>query len=267
MARARLLKPGFFSNEKLTEIPPYGRLLFAGLWTIADRKGRLPDRAKWIKGALFPYENVAVDRLLSDLEAHGFIQRYEAQSERYIQVINFEKHQSPHKNEAASTIPAPEEHASTRSNVGSAPAVAVAVPIAIADSGARVLDAPSVGAPPDPEDSDGGFYRQWFKRYEQEHAGPPSPNEKAAARKLERDFGTEACIAIASDHDWERHPNWLRKALEDPKHDNRRRTANGVHHSEPDSADEAPDHPYGDMRPKFVSPRRRLLDAGGASDG
>lgn len=49
--------------------------------------------------------------------------------------------------------------------------------------------------------------------------------------------------------------------------DNRRRPANGVHHSEPDSAVEAPDHPYGDMRPKFVSPRRRLLDAGGGSDG
>ena len=45
MARARLLKPGFFTNEDLCELPAFGRLLFAGLWTIADREGRLEDRA------------------------------------------------------------------------------------------------------------------------------------------------------------------------------------------------------------------------------
>ena len=41
MARARILKPGFFANELLADINPYGRLLFAGLWTLADREGTL----------------------------------------------------------------------------------------------------------------------------------------------------------------------------------------------------------------------------------
>lgn len=44
MARARNIKPAFFMNDELAEIDPLGRLLFIGLWTIADREGRLEDR-------------------------------------------------------------------------------------------------------------------------------------------------------------------------------------------------------------------------------
>lgn len=72
MARARNIKPGFFQNELLAEIDPLGRLLFAGLWTIADREGRLEDRAKRIKVALLPYDDCDIDGLLGQLEKHGF---------------------------------------------------------------------------------------------------------------------------------------------------------------------------------------------------
>ena len=115
MARARLLKPGFFSNEELCEIVPFGRLLFAGLWTIADREGRMVDSPKWIKAQVFPFDNVPVEKLLSDLEKAGFIQRYgRPDGKRYIQVTKFSEHQHPHIKEVASTIPgpgsAPDEH-------------------------------------------------------------------------------------------------------------------------------------------------------------
>ena len=49
MARARNIKPGFFKNEFLAEMPCEVRLLFIGLWTLADREGRLEDRPKRIK--------------------------------------------------------------------------------------------------------------------------------------------------------------------------------------------------------------------------
>ena len=48
MARARNIKPGFFANENLAECDPLARLLFAGLWCLADREGRLEDRPKRI---------------------------------------------------------------------------------------------------------------------------------------------------------------------------------------------------------------------------
>ena len=110
MARARNIKPGFFMNDDLAKIEPLGRLLFIGLWTIADRDGRLEDRPARIKVETLPYDNCDVDRLLDDLARFGFIIRYEVDGVRYIQITNFTKHQNPHKNEKDSEIPAPDLH-------------------------------------------------------------------------------------------------------------------------------------------------------------
>jgi hypothetical protein len=109
MARARNIKPSFFANEHLAECDPYARLLFAGLWCLADREGRLEDRPKRIRAELFPYDNCDADALLEQLQAHGFISRYAHGEHRFIQVLNFGKHQNPHVKEAKSTIPAQEE--------------------------------------------------------------------------------------------------------------------------------------------------------------
>ena len=107
MARMRTLKPSFFMNETLADVPAIGRLLFAGLWCIADREGRLEDRPKRIKAEVLPYDDVDVNGLLQVLHESGFILRYASGKQRFIQVVNFTKHQSPHIKESASTIPAP----------------------------------------------------------------------------------------------------------------------------------------------------------------
>lgn len=106
--RARNIKPGFFKNEDLVEIDPMGRLLFIGLWMMADREGRLEDRPRRIKMEVFPGDNCDVDALLDELQKWGFINRYEVDGSRYIQVLNFQKHQNPNPKEAASRIPAPQ---------------------------------------------------------------------------------------------------------------------------------------------------------------
>ena len=108
MARSRNIKPGFFSNDLLAEIDPLGRLLFAGLWTLADREGRLECRVKRIKAAVLPYDDADVDVLLADLQQRGFVVRYEVGENEFIQVLNFTKHQTPHHKEPASTILAPD---------------------------------------------------------------------------------------------------------------------------------------------------------------
>lgn len=105
MARARNIKPGFFQNEELVELPFETRLMFAGLWTLSDREGRLEDRPKRIKMALFPADNIDADVLLTQLCKAKFIIRYVVDGNAYIQIVNFLKHQNPHVKEAASTIP------------------------------------------------------------------------------------------------------------------------------------------------------------------
>ncbi len=107
MARARNIKPGFFANEDLAECDPLARLLFAGLWCLADREGRLEDRPKRIRAELLPYDSCDADELLNQLQAKGFILRYSHGEGRFIQVLKFDSHQNPHMKEAKSTIPAP----------------------------------------------------------------------------------------------------------------------------------------------------------------
>lgn len=106
MARSRNIKPGFFTNDELAECSPYARLLFAGLWTIADKEGRLDDRHKKIKALVLPFDEVNCDDLLQQLHSRKFINRYQVNGEGFIQITNWKKHQNPHCKEAPSEIPA-----------------------------------------------------------------------------------------------------------------------------------------------------------------
>jgi len=81
--------------------------MFAGLWVLADREGRLEDRPKQIKIDIFPADNVDCDELIGLLASTDMVIRYEVGGKRYLQVTNFHKHQNPHRDEKASTIPAP----------------------------------------------------------------------------------------------------------------------------------------------------------------
>ncbi len=108
MARQRIIKPGFFTDERLAACTPHARLLFAGLWGLADRRGRLRDQPPVIHGSVFPYEpGLDVDTLLGEIEQAGSIQRYEVDGRKYIFIINFEREQKPHPREADSVLPEP----------------------------------------------------------------------------------------------------------------------------------------------------------------
>ncbi len=105
MPRIRSIKPDFFTNDELAEVKPLGRLLFIGLWCIADKEGRLRDRPTRIKAQVQPFDGANVNKLLDGLQNKGFIKRYEVDGKRYIQIVNFAKHQRPHHKEEASKIP------------------------------------------------------------------------------------------------------------------------------------------------------------------
>ena len=135
MARARNIKPAIFRNEVLGVSDPLHTLLFQSLWLLADREGRLEDRPIRIKADTFPYrEGIDVDAMLTWLHDNGFIIRYvsvkNSIQSRSIQIVNFAKHQNPHKNEAESTIPAyssgcedSRNYSTASEEIGSAPAL------------------------------------------------------------------------------------------------------------------------------------------------
>ena len=79
MARSRNIKPGFFVNDLLGELPPKTRILFIALWGQADRDGRLEDRPKRIKVLALSYDEIDTDEALSELHRTGFIERYQVE--------------------------------------------------------------------------------------------------------------------------------------------------------------------------------------------
>lgn len=106
MARARNIKPAFFTNDLVAEMTPWSRLLFIGLWTLADREGRIHYRPKKIKMELFPGDTIDVEPLILELVSHGFVSTYISDGIDVLEVVNFVKHQNPHPKEKASELPA-----------------------------------------------------------------------------------------------------------------------------------------------------------------
>lgn len=121
MPRIRTIKPEFFSDTDLSDLKFETRLLFIGLWTVADREGRLRDDAKQIKAYVFPHDKVNVEKGLKDLADKNLIIRYVATvagfERNLIQVTTFLKHQRPHIKEAPSTYPAPTQNGAS-TNLG-----------------------------------------------------------------------------------------------------------------------------------------------------
>jgi hypothetical protein len=107
MARARNIKPGFFQNEDLGQLSPLTRLAFIGMWTIADFKGCIEFRPMRLKVQILPYDNCDIEEIAINLDKSGLIRKYSVQGKQYIKIVNFERHQNPHKNErdAGSEIP------------------------------------------------------------------------------------------------------------------------------------------------------------------
>lgn len=175
MARARSLKPGFFTNEDLIELPFEYRLLFAGLWTLADRAGRLEDRPKRIKLNVFPGDNVDCDAGLSALAERKFIERYSVGGIRYIQVLAWAKHQSPHVKEASSTIPAPCENSACTS-------VAALTPSSLTPD-SPFSDSGSLRSPPSASATPANNEPEWFDEFKREY---PNRSGDQGWRKAQR---------------------------------------------------------------------------------
>jgi len=108
MARARNIKPGFFESEDPAKVGYPQRLLWIALWTLADREGRLEYRPATFKKYAFGFDAVSVEQVrewVADLAAAALIDVYPAGSIEVIQVVNFHKHQKPHKLDPPSIYP------------------------------------------------------------------------------------------------------------------------------------------------------------------
>jgi hypothetical protein len=109
MARIRTIKPEFWTDEKVMDMPALARLLFIGLWNFADDYGRMPYAPRTIKAQIFPEDSITpdeMDRLLKLLSANGQIIIYSDEGKEYLAVTNWDKHQKI-DNKSKPKYPAP----------------------------------------------------------------------------------------------------------------------------------------------------------------
>jgi hypothetical protein len=72
------------------------RLLFIGLFSHADDVGRIEGDPALLRSTIFPRDEISIKKMgdwLAGLEAHGFIRRYTATGEPYVEITNWSKHQ------------------------------------------------------------------------------------------------------------------------------------------------------------------------------
>jgi hypothetical protein len=78
--RIRALKPEFWKSETVAKVSIPARLLFTGLWGLADSWGVLEDRPRRIRIELFPYDDLVAEQVvawLDELVAARLVVRYQ----------------------------------------------------------------------------------------------------------------------------------------------------------------------------------------------
>lgn len=98
MARIRTIKPDFWTDEKIgTSLKRDERLLFIGLWNLADDQGVLKSSAAYIKGQLFSYDEElrtqTVTMWLTSIEKALMIVPFILNGESYYIIRTFKDHQ------------------------------------------------------------------------------------------------------------------------------------------------------------------------------
>lgn len=82
-----------FLDEALAECQPLARLLYIGMLLQADDWGRLPNRPKFLKAIILPYDNVDIDVLIDELyKANLITDRMDESSQIVIVINNYEEY-------------------------------------------------------------------------------------------------------------------------------------------------------------------------------
>lgn len=96
MARIRTIKPEFWTDETIVQLPYVARLFFIGLWNFCDDYGFFPDKPEQLRIFVFPCEDdIDASTIIDLLMAADLIERYfdEGTDSTYLKIKSFGQHQ------------------------------------------------------------------------------------------------------------------------------------------------------------------------------
>ncbi len=110
MPRKRMIDPSIWTDESFGELSERGRLLFIGLFSMADDEGRGEASAKVLKGKIFPYDEglrvADVSKTLKEIGSKMSVDFYARNGREYYAFKNWRTWQKVEK-PTPSRIPAP----------------------------------------------------------------------------------------------------------------------------------------------------------------
>jgi hypothetical protein len=111
MTKRRNIDPRLRASETFACLTYRQRDLWVGLILVCDDQGRMPGQTAYVRSAVWPYDDVQLADVESDLaalESLGNITRYRVEGRTFIQLVNWHKYQADAEWLGKSEYPAPE---------------------------------------------------------------------------------------------------------------------------------------------------------------
>ena len=108
MARKRMIDPNIWQSEDFSRLSTLGKLVFIGLFSLADDEGKGRCNPVYLKSTLFPYEenirSADIDKTLSEIGSNMSVVLYSCDGSSYYWLYNWDNWQKIDK-PSASKIP------------------------------------------------------------------------------------------------------------------------------------------------------------------
>lgn len=98
MARKRMIDPGIWSSEDFSKLSSFSKLIFIGLFSLADDEGRGKANPSYLKSMLFPYEegirSADIKKTLQEIASTMSVIFYTHDEKEYYALKSWEKFQT-----------------------------------------------------------------------------------------------------------------------------------------------------------------------------
>lgn len=108
MPRIRTIKPEFWEDEHIAQLPAVCRLFYIGCWNYADDQGVFKSHPVYLKSRIFPYDDIDTAEILTflhKLEEHKMIIKFSHERDDYYVIRRFSQHQVIDKRYFRSVVP------------------------------------------------------------------------------------------------------------------------------------------------------------------
>lgn len=93
MARKRMIDPNIWQSEDFSKLSTLAKLVFIGLFSLADDEGRGRSNPVYLKSNLFPYEegirSADIDKTLSEISSNMSVIFYSCDGSKYYSLYNW----------------------------------------------------------------------------------------------------------------------------------------------------------------------------------